>query len=367
MLRAFLGSLLLAVAGVPASAEPEYSPFVTTQLADGVHLMSTPPDYLAFTVSNILIVEQSDGVVIVDSGATRRDGDQIVRYVRALTSKPAKALIYTHWHNDHLHGASQIRDAWPKIRVIATEGTRAGIDGPARSEGLDYKPNPAAVATISKQLEESVSQAEAAAAAATTPWMRKRYTRMAAENRAGIAAFVGTHFVAPTEILRDEIVIDDPDLPVHVRFLGRANTDGDAIVWLPNQRLVATGDVVVSPVPFGFGSYPGDWIRTLEAIKALEFDTLVPGHGLPQSGTSYVDRLIASLTDVRSQVGRLAGQGMTLAQVREKVDFSGQTAMLGAAPRRKPAIEAMWLRPMIENAYKEAKGIPIVQGEGELP
>jgi hypothetical protein len=41
--------------------------------------------------------------------------------------------------------------------------------------------------------------------------------------------------------------------------------------------------------------------------------------------------------------------------------------MLGAAPRRKPAIDAMWLRPMIENANQEAKGIPIVQGEGELP
>ena len=43
---------------------------------------------------------------------------------------------------------------------------------------------------------------------------------------------------------------------MRLRFLGRANTEGDAIAWLPRQRIVMTGDVVVSPTPFGFFSFP---------------------------------------------------------------------------------------------------------------
>lgn len=345
-----------------------YAPFEIIRLVEGVRVMATPPDYLGFAVSNVTIVEQADGLVVVDSGIVRTDGDAIVRYVRSFTDKPVKALIFTHWHNDHPQGASQLRAAWPQMRVIATEATRRGIDGPARSLGLAYEPSPRWDATVTAQLTETLQFAEREMAnPQLDAYRRHRYQRMAETYRQRMRDLAGTYLVAPTEILSDEIVIADTLRPVHIRFLGRANTDGDAIVWLPNQRLVATGDVVVSPIPFGFGSYPGEWIETLRRIKALEFEILVPGHGLPQSDSGYIDRLIATLTDIRTQVGALAAQGLTLNQVRERVDFSAQTAIFGSSPRRRAGFQPNWLNPMIENAYKEAKGIPIVQGEGTLP
>ena len=67
--------------------------------------------------------------------------------------------------------------------------------------------------------------------------------------------FVGSYIVPPTETFEQELVIKDRDVPVHMMFLGRANTAGDAIAWLPRQKIVATGDIVVSPYPFGFGRY----------------------------------------------------------------------------------------------------------------
>ena len=90
----------------------------------------------------------------------------------------------------------------------------------------------------------------------------------------------------------------------------------------PKQKIVATGDIVVSPIPFGFGSYSGDWIDTIGKIKALGFATLIPGHGLPQRDSAYLDRLVAALSDLRGQIAPLAKAGMPLEEVRKKVDFS---------------------------------------------
>jgi glyoxylase-like metal-dependent hydrolase (beta-lactamase superfamily II) len=373
-IRVWKTALLIAALGmtVPLQAQdPDaliHDPYRTSVLIDGVRLMATPPNYLAFATSNIVLIEQSDGIVVVDSGATRADGDRIVAYIRSFTDKPVKAVVFTHWHNDHPAGASQIVAAWPNVRVIATEGTRRGIDGPARSLGMGYEPSAASDTALLGQVNESIAFAEAQAENPEhDARLRGRYRQMAAEFRRRLPDVPGTRLVAPTEILTDRMVIDDPERPVHILYLGRANTDGDAIVWLPNQRIVAAGDVVVSPIPFGFASYPQDWITTLGRIKELGFDVLIPGHGLPQSDSAYIDRLIATITDIRTQVGALAAQGLTLEQIRERADFSAQTAIFGTSPGRRRGFEGLWLRPMVENAYKEARGMPIVAGEGETP
>lgn len=350
-----------------ARAQGDLGPFEPRQLIRGVHLLSTPPDYLGPATGNVTIIEQEAGFVVVDSGLTRADGDRIVGFVRALGDQPVIALVITHWHNDHPQGASQILEAWPDIRIIATRATADGIAGPAQTQ-LGFEPSPEGEAEIRGELETGLTQIDERIADPETDGpTRMRYRRMAEDMRERIPDLAGTHLVPPNEILEEEILIDDPVRPIRVMFLGRANTAGDAVVWLPNQRLIVTGDIVVSPIPFGFFSFPEDWIATLGRIKALEFDLLVPGHGEPQTDSAYIDRLVATIADIRSQVGRLAGEGLTLEEVREQADFSEQTAIFGTSNRRRVLFDAYWLRPMVENAYKEATGVPIVQGEGETP
>ena len=92
--------------------------------------------------------------------------------------------------------------------------------------------------------------------------------------------------------------------------------------------------------------------------------TLIPGHGLPQKDTAYLDKLIAAITDVRAQVGPLAKAGMPIEEIRKKVDFSKAIAMFGDTPRIKQGAQGYFFDPMILNAYLEARGEPIVQGQG---
>ena len=114
LIVATCGSIPGAVsAGVPIV---NVQPFTAREISPEVHLLSTPPDYYGPAIGNVSIIEQQDGFVLVDSGLSVGNGRTIVDYIRARSSKPVKAVMITHWHNDHPQGVSAIRDAWPKVR-----------------------------------------------------------------------------------------------------------------------------------------------------------------------------------------------------------------------------------------------------------
>ncbi|MFL6760333.1 MBL fold metallo-hydrolase [Sphingomonas sp.] len=362
-----LSAVGILVVSAAAAAQPapavDVRPFVAHEVNAKVHLLSTPSDWYAVAISNVILIEQSDGFVVVDSGFNAANGRAVVRYARSLANKPIKAVMITHWHNDHPQGISAIRDAFPKVRIISTPGTEAGMLGP-ESYDVGYRPDAkfdrawtglaeSNKAAFSKLLDDP----------ATPPDRRERVKKALAQLDEMIQDVPGTYIVPPTETFEHELVINDRDVPVRMLFLGRANTAGDAVAWLPKQKILASGDIVVSPIPFGFGSYPADWIETLAKVKALGFRTLIPGHGEPMSDAGYLDKLITSIADLRAQVGPLAKAEMTLEDVRKKVDFSKSLALFGDNPRIRANVEGLFFIPMIRNVYKEARGEPILQGD----
>jgi glyoxylase-like metal-dependent hydrolase (beta-lactamase superfamily II) len=364
----------LAFAPKPVAAQPPAAagstaalvPFTARQIAPGIHLLSTPPEYRGPVIGNVTIIEQSRGVVIVDSGLTASDGRRIVGFVRSITDKPVRAVLITHWHNDHPQGASEIKAAWPEAEIISTARTRELLLSPMMARYVGLRPDERYETIFLNQAHQAIAASEAALRDPSHDEdLRARYRRMLDDNRRAIGDYRGTHLVEPTRTFTDELLLDDPVRPVRLIHPGRANTDGDAIAWLPRERIVVTGDIVVAPTPYGFFSFPEDWIGTIGRIKALDFARLVPGHGEPMSDAAYLDRLIGTLEDVRAQVGPLARQGLSLEEVRERVDFSAQSEIFGDTPRNRALFEAFWLTPITESAWREARGEPIVQGGEE--
>jgi glyoxylase-like metal-dependent hydrolase (beta-lactamase superfamily II) len=169
--------------------------------------------------------------------------------------------------------------------------------------------------------------------------------------------------VPPTETFEENLILPDRTRPVEVRFMGRANTAGDAIVWLPLQRTVFAGDVVVSPVPFGFNAYPADWIEVLSQLKALDFQTLVPGHGRPMHDSLYLDRLTSMLHEVRTQLAPIAATDMTAQAASAQVDLDAmRDVLVGEDPWLRRWFRNYWKDPIVSSALREARGQPIVQG-----
>ncbi len=349
----------------PVTTTPDIQPFLAREITPKVHLLTLPDQWYAQLAGNVILIEQTDGFVVVDSGGNAGNGRAVVRYARSLANKPIKVVMITHWHGDHPQGVSAIRDAFPKVRIISTRGTEAGILGPA-SYNIGYHPDAKFDRATADANEKNEVEYKKLLDDPSVPADRKeRIKRAIGQFDLMTRNFVGSYLVPPTETFERELVINDRDVPVHMMFLGRANTDGDAIAWLPKQKIVATGDIVVSPYPFGFGSYPADWIVTLGKLKGLGFTTLIPGHGDPMTDTAYIDKLIASIRDLQAQVGPLAKAGLSLDDVRKKVDFSKSIAMFGDTPQVKANLQGLFFDPMIKNEYKEARGEPILQGDLE--
>jgi len=167
----------------------------------------------------------------------------------------------------------------------------------------------------------------------------------------------------PTETFADQLMVDDPLTPVQALYLGRANTRGDAIVWLPKQKVMISGDAVVAPTPYGFSDLMQPWLATLDRMEKYDFKILIPGHGRVQRDRSYLATLRWSMGDIKRQAEALAKSSATPEQAAKKFDRMEQQRRFGANDAwTKRWLDGYWLDGMFEVAFKQARGLPVESG-----
>jgi glyoxylase-like metal-dependent hydrolase (beta-lactamase superfamily II) len=218
------------------------------ELASGVFTMR-----YRFFAQQIGVILGSDGVAVIDTRSTHRQAEEIRRDLARLTSLPVTTVINTHGHYDHAFGNHVFRPAgiWGHVRCV----TMLEVSGEQQRAGL---------------AQEVPSLAEDVAAVVIDP---------------------------PEHTFDTETTLDIGGRRVDLRYLGRAHTDNDIVVHLPDANLVFAGDLVEESAPPFFGDgYPIEWPATLERLLALAPTTVVPGHG------AVGDRafLQSQLEDVRS-------------------------------------------------------------------
>jgi glyoxylase-like metal-dependent hydrolase (beta-lactamase superfamily II) len=148
----------------------------------------------------------------------------------------------------------------------------------------------------------------------------------------------------PTVTVEGTTRIDLGNRIVEIRYLGRGNTGGDVVVWLPHERIVAAGDLLVYPFPFLLGGFPSEWSRTLDRLAELGAATIVPGHGAVLSGDDAraYTKLVADLLRVVSS----AVQSETFA----RDNGPGNLAAVTAAVVVRPEVLALRQRFVARNA-----------------
>jgi glyoxylase-like metal-dependent hydrolase (beta-lactamase superfamily II) len=327
---------------------------IVEPVARGVHVMRQAEVNFAGVVGNVTIIEQDDNIVLVDTGSSYGDGGRVVREVRRLSNKPVSAVIITHWHNDHPLGLPAIIEAWPNIEIISTEFTRDSL-----ANGLTTVPigarDTAWEARRVEQLQGYVAQMQESVNTATTDAERAGYERARTAQPIRASDAPGTYVVLPTRTFADRLTLDDRTTPIEISFLGRANTDGDAIIWLPRQRVLIAGDAVVWPIPYNFAIHPAENIATLERLRAFNYAALIPGHGEVQRNKDYLDLLIAFSRDVQTQVAPLAQSG-TVEEVTAQLpmeDYAQRFA--GDDPWMRYWFNRYAREPLIASAYEEVR------------
>ncbi len=353
-----------AVAAEPTLADDGYFE-IWQDVTPGVAVIRQARPFHLQPIGNVTVIDQSDGLVLVDSGGSPGSGRRIIELLlRNRPGRPVKAVILTHWHGDHPLGLGEILKAWPDARTIATAATRAHLSDP-KTMNTPSTPDGEANAKMLARFEGFADYCREMAAKATTSADRAGWAAGARLFPQYAADMDGALTLAPKEGFTERVVIDDARAPVEALFLGRANTDGDAVVWLPRQAVIATGDILVAPIPFGFGSYPGEWLEVLSKVRALEPGHIVPGHGAPMTDETYLLRVGAAVERVRNGISRSVGEGLDQKQARAALQMDGYARLfVGEDPWLRRWFDSYFVDPLAVSAYKQAKGETIVQSLG---
>ena len=256
-----------------------------------------------------------DYVLVIDANFPS-GANEILPKIRALTDKPIRFAFDTHHHGDHAYG----NQVW--VENGATPVAHTGVlDELKRYETGYYGGKPG-------RWED------------------------AAKTRPDVAA---SKLKPPSVLFPREMVFDDGKHRVELMHLGVAHTHGDAFAWLPNERILFTGDACVNG-PYNFVG-DGDvekWVATLEAARKLGARIICPGHGPRGVETVLADqqRFFKALRD---QVGALVKAKKSPQQVRDAIDLMNTTLAADAQIARYVG-KGDGFAAQVEKVYTEMTG-----------
>lgn len=199
---------------------------------------------------------------------------------------------------------------------------------------------------------------------AGTPLEERRRARMreiAEAYAPAIEEIAKVRDTPPDLTLVDRLVLQRGNRTIDIRWLGRGNTRGDVVIVLPQERVVATGDLLVHPIPFGIGSYYRDWIATLGRLDSLPADVLFLGHGAPQRNREYLHQIQGLLTALVQRVDSAVAAGATIEETQKEVTLSDWKLKIAGDDRGlQGGFDAVFVSPAVERAWRQAKGEPDV-------
>ena len=361
-------AMMLAIAQ-PSWAEQPPGAFQTIErVAPGVWSIHQNQPFELQPVGNVEVIEQSRGLVLIDGGASPGSASRIVQLIKSVSGKPVTAIAITHWHSDHSLGVGTILKTWPDAEVIATNATREHILGaPMAKLYPEGSPDTAKIKSSMDRIAGTLDVLRKRTADSTLPApIRAGYASALEEFTLYQKDMDGAFLPARISGFDTKRVLGDRLRPVELWFLGNGNTDGDLIGWLPKQRIVATGDLVVSPIPYGFDSYGASWQSVLDKLIAMHARVIIPGHGLPMRDDAYLKLLRDMLSDLRSRMEAI-GPDEDLDQAKKDMApafAQYQKRFAGDDPWRQRWFVQLWQDPIISSLWRESRGMPIEQGGG---
>jgi len=233
--------------------------------------------YTAEGDPNTGIVVGDDAVMVIDTQATPVMAQDVIRRIREVTAKPIRYVVLSHYHAVRVLGAS----GYKPDHVIASRDTCDLI--------------------VERGEADMKSEIE-------------RFPRLfqAVESIPGLTW--------PTIVFEKRLTLWLGKLQVELMQLGRGHTKGDTVVWLPQEKILFSGDLVeYDATPYTGDAYLTDWPATLDAIAALAPEKLVPGRGAslttPAQVKAGLDGTRAFVTEMFGAVKRGAQAGKDLRSV----------------------------------------------------
>jgi len=355
-----IATFLILVHFAPSCFAKDFGKVTSQKVAEGIYLFTTTPYGDVGLSGNSVAILSDDGVLVFDSNGTPETAATVLAEVRKLTDKPVRYLVNSHWHWDHWGGNQTYLAAFPLVQIITHEKTRElmlNVEPRWNEKGLKED--------LPQFLDGFEKQIAAAKAKNAPPERIKAAEERLAADRNFLAQKQSLHKTYPNVTFSDSMTIMLGGREIQVLH-ARAITPGDTYIYLPKEKVLVTGDILLSPYPFAIGgTYPAGWLKTLQKFAALEPSVIIPGHGDAEANTDFLRSNIAMFQEAMQQVKSDKAKGMTVEQTLEAVGKQSPelAATIGVKDAETAgAFKAYFLDVFVKRAYRELDG-----SLGDLP
>jgi glyoxylase-like metal-dependent hydrolase (beta-lactamase superfamily II) len=302
--------------------------------------------------SNSLIVVRDKDVVVVDAQFTRAATQETIAAIRRITKKPVGYLINTHWHDDHVAGNQVYRDSFPGVRFVMQANTVADLTTlgvPNRKLQVEGVP------PVIERFEGLLSRGLGIDSTRASKAERTAVTSAIEIAGQYLDEAPGFRLVTPTDTVRRRMMLGQGRDRIDLLWFGPGNTRGDLVVHLPEPGIVASGDLVVAPIPLAFNSYPASWIKVLDSVMALKPKILVPGHGPVMRDLRYVRSVQDWLSRINRETSAAVARGDSLGAALKVVTMDDVRLEITKDEKWMNFLfRSFFVRPAVEAAFQQA-------------
>jgi cyclase len=349
--------LALVSSGRAAAQAPDAGARVE-RVADGIYAIVHDNATEEWPHGNTGVVVGTDGVLVIGATYLPSRARADIALIRQITSKPVRYLVYTHWHFDHNNGAMAYRRAFPGVAVVSERETAKFID----LNGTWWAKMATAPGSVKRvaleKLEAALAAGRDSTGRALTADEHRALERNVRQRRNELAELASLEVVMPDLLFDRALTLPLGGRRVELRDRGKANSPHDVTVYLPDDRVLFTGDILVQdPYPYFGASWPLPWIAVLRELEAVPAAAIVPGHGPVMRDHEYMRLVRETLEAVTTRVEAMARQGMTLDQIQAAIDLeSFRTRFPGADDEAHRADWKQTVAAIVERAWRGVRG-----------
>jgi cyclase len=279
--------------------------FDIKKVADGVYAAVASPAYKVNC--NTAIIENADGVMVVDTHSKPSAAKVIIERLREMTKKPVRYVVNTHFHWDHWHGNEAYPAAYPDAEIVTNQITREAMVKKGLKRIQDHvRQVPGEIAKLKADIQ------------AASPAQRGKLEADLKLAESYLGEVGALKPALPTIAFEKTMKLYRRDREIHLLHLGRAHTEGDVFVYLPKEKVVITGDAMIGWTPYMGDGYPEDWAGTLDNLAQLDFTHIIMGHG-DVTGREWLNTFRSYVHDMVEAVRQEAATGAPLDEVKQRV------------------------------------------------